>query len=94
MLYKQSSAFAAALALAIGFAVASAAAAPRHDAAHAHAARHHRYAHAHPGYAGPVGPVIAGYAEHGVYFVPGKGIVGEACDLPTSACPNSMRDAQ
>jgi hypothetical protein len=26
-------------------------------------------------------------------YVPGKGIVDEACNLPTSACPNSQRDA-
>jgi hypothetical protein len=24
-------------------------------------------------------------------FVPGKGIIDEACNLPTSACPNSQR---
>jgi len=25
-------------------------------------------------------------------FVPGRGIVDEACNLPTSACPNTQRD--
>ena len=28
----------------------------------------------------------------GYTYVPGKGIVDEACNLPTSACPNEMRD--
>jgi hypothetical protein len=27
-------------------------------------------------------------------FVPGRGIADEACNLPTSACPNSQRDGQ
>lgn len=27
-------------------------------------------------------------------FVPGVGILGESCDLPTSACPNEYRDVQ
>jgi hypothetical protein len=30
----------------------------------------------------------------GYVFVPGKGILGESCDLPTSACPNEYRDIQ
>jgi hypothetical protein len=25
-------------------------------------------------------------------FVPGKGMLGQPCNLPTSACPNEMRD--
>jgi len=28
----------------------------------------------------------------GYTFVPGKGILGAPCNLPTSACPNSMRE--
>jgi hypothetical protein len=28
----------------------------------------------------------------GPRFVPGRGIVNEDCDLPTSACPNTQRD--
>jgi hypothetical protein len=28
----------------------------------------------------------------GYIFVPGVGILGESCDLPTSACPNEYRD--
>lgn len=30
----------------------------------------------------------------GYVFVPGRGIVNEACNLPTSACPNTLRDVQ
>lgn len=30
----------------------------------------------------------------GYTFVPGKGILGESCDLPTSACSNQYRDVQ
>ena len=30
----------------------------------------------------------------GYTFVPGKGILGAACDLPTSACTNEYRDVQ
>jgi hypothetical protein len=30
----------------------------------------------------------------GYVYAPGKGILDEACNLPTSACPNEMRDAQ
>jgi len=30
----------------------------------------------------------------GYIFVPGVGILGEACDLPTSACSNRFRDIQ
>jgi hypothetical protein len=30
----------------------------------------------------------------GYTFVPGVGILGESCDLPTSACTNEYRDTQ
>ncbi|HBK05844.1 MAG TPA: hypothetical protein DDZ81_08245 [Acetobacteraceae bacterium] len=30
----------------------------------------------------------------GYIFVPGVGILGASCDLPTSACPNQYRDIQ
>ena len=30
----------------------------------------------------------------GYTFVPGVGILGESCDLPTSACSNAYRDVQ
>lgn len=32
------------------------------------------------------------YFGPGYTFVPGRGIVDEACNLPTSACPNSQRN--
>ena len=45
---------------------------------------HHNYVRS--GYAGPV------YSSAPVaHFVPGRGIVGESCDLPTSACSNDER---
>jgi hypothetical protein len=62
---------------------------------HRHHARGHRSAT--PGYAGPMPAVVpaeaATYAGSETYFVPGRGIVGESCDLPTSSCPNDMRTA-
>jgi hypothetical protein len=30
----------------------------------------------------------------GYTFVPGVGILGESCDLPTSACPNEYRETK
>jgi hypothetical protein len=39
-----------------------------------------------PGYAGEVYP-----SAPAAHFVPGRGIVGESCDLPTSACSNDER---
>jgi len=35
-----------------------------------------------------------GYAGPGYVFVPGKGILGQDCDMPTSTCPNEVRDTQ
>jgi hypothetical protein len=62
---------------------------------HRHHARGRRPAT--PGYAGPVPAVVpaeaATYAGSDAYFVPGRGIVGESCDLPTGGCPNDMRTA-
>jgi hypothetical protein len=37
------------------------------------------------GYAGQV------YSSAPVEFVPGRGIVGESCDMPSSACSNDER---
>jgi hypothetical protein len=42
----------------------------------------------------PVPPQVSVFRAQGYVYVPGKGIVGEACNLPTSACPNEMRDVQ
>jgi hypothetical protein len=41
-------------------------------------------------YAAP--PAVPVYRWPGYTYVPRKGIVDEACNLPTSACPNEMRD--
>jgi len=38
--------------------------------------------------------VVPAYRWPGYMYVPRKGIVDEACNLPTSACPNEMRDLQ
>jgi hypothetical protein len=90
---------ASALAVLAAFVMASPAAAGT-DAHHAVKAHHARSVYpvhrplrfvrrAPSGY--DVGPrnaiVMPGYV-----FVPGAGIVGEACDLPSSACPNEYRD--
>ncbi len=81
--------------LSLGFAAmgsASAFAAPHAYQDHSKA-RHvagHRLAH--PGHAGPVSSAPWTFGS-GMYFVPGRGIVGESCDLPTSACPNRKGDS-
>jgi len=46
---------------------------------------------AHYGYAGPAPYSDPVAAWTGARFVPGHGIVGESCDLPTSACSNDER---
>ncbi len=65
---------------------------------------HWRYArpgivHRAPAYAtygGPAyyGPPAYAYRGPGYIYAPRRGIVDEACNLPTSACPNEMRDVQ
>ena len=52
----------------------------RHDVAH------------HAGYA--VGAPTPSDFAPGYVFVPGHGILGEDCDMPTSTCPNELRDTQ
>jgi hypothetical protein len=47
----------------------------------------HHYFHA--GYAGPVNSQATSVGSW--EFVPGRGIVGESCELPTSACSNDER---
>lgn len=39
-------------------------------------------------------PRCGPYHWRGYTDVPGRGIIHEACNLPTSACPNEMRDVQ
>ena len=69
-----------------------------HHAQHAYA-RYRGPQFAHPA-ALPYGPEY-GFLSHvpanairmpGYTFVPGVGILGASCDLPTSACPNEYRD--
>lgn len=70
-----------------------------------HAVHRGPAAHQTPIYEGealPPGPEY-GFLHHvppnavrgpGYTFVPGKGILGAACDLPSSACSNEYRDTQ
>ncbi len=52
------------------------------------------YPRPYPGYLGWAHLPQSGwvYFAPSYTFVAGKGIIGEACNLPTSACPNSERD--
>jgi hypothetical protein len=57
---------------------------------------HHN--HVRPGYAGWASHNHPGYAAvyssaPDAHFVPGRGIVDDSCDLPTSPCPNDERIA-
>ncbi len=63
---------------------------------------HRRVGHVHdappPGWGAPGRqeplPWTPGYTGRGFVFVPGRGIPGEDCNMPTSTCPNEMRDVQ
>ncbi len=73
-----------------------------------HPARHpHAVAAAHPHYLHSNRPLRGYYTQHGQYvpgagdrliygpgylYVPGHGILDEACNLPSSTCPNEYRD--
>jgi hypothetical protein len=48
--------------------------------------QHH---HFHPGYAGQVQSLAPSALPW--EFLPGRGIVGESCELPSSACSNDER---
>ena len=50
----------------------------------------HRHLTPHVGYAAGVHAP----SDFGYVFVPGHGILGEDCDMPTSTCPNELRDTQ
>lgn len=93
--------------LSASFAVAPALAAARdhHTKMTAHRAhragatqRWHHFAHANPpifGYAPEKAPIKPGaIVEPGYVFIPGKGIAGESCNMPTSTCSNEYRDVQ
>jgi hypothetical protein len=41
-----------------------------------------------------VAPQVSAFRGQGYVYVPRKGIVDEACNQPTSACPNEMRNVQ
>jgi hypothetical protein len=43
---------------------------------------------------GAVPQIVTTGRGSGYYYMPGRGIVDEACNLPTSACPNEQRDIQ
>ncbi len=83
----------------------AAASSDRHVPVKAHKAPRARYQHlvrsgvvtphAHTAY----GQYVPGRGDILIYgpgyvFVPGHGILGEACDLPTSTCTNEYRDVQ
>jgi len=77
-------------------------------AGNAHPVSHtHTVAAAHPRYFGSYRPLRGYYTQHGQYvpgagdrliygpgyvYVPGHGILDEACNLPSSTCPNEYRD--
>jgi hypothetical protein len=94
-------------AVAVSLCAPSAAAASHKRAAPVVHRLHHAYAtyrrpqFAHPATL-PYGPEY-GFLAHvpanairmpGYTFVPGVGILGESCDLPTSACPNEYRETK
>ena len=109
MSLKIISAVAASFAIAaISLSIGSAVAAPANNDWKAKPHRvHHGYAnHRWPGSAYPAtlpyGPEY-GFLAHvppnairmpGYTFVPGVGILGESCDLPSGACSNAYRDIQ
>jgi hypothetical protein len=65
---------------------------------HAHSLarhRHHLVRRELPSRQGSYGRPADGvrpYFGPGYVFVPGRGILDEACNLPTSTCPNEVRD--
>jgi hypothetical protein len=67
-----------------------------HRAHHGYAA--HRWHHRSSYYARRGAPAYYDY-DHpapagGYVFIPGKGIAGESCNMPTSTCSNQYRDTQ
>jgi hypothetical protein len=89
----------AALAVSLTTHGAAAASSDQKAAVNAHRTHHayvvRRWQHARPyplyGYAKyPPGAIVG----PGYVFVPGAGILGESCDMPTSTCSNEYRDVQ
>jgi hypothetical protein len=100
MSLKNATTVAPALILTLGLLTTSAVASTiAHDGRERHAGRAHphttlRQTHRrvtpHAGYAaGAHAPSDFGYV-----FVPGHGLLGEDCNMPTSTCPNELRDIQ
>jgi hypothetical protein len=77
---------AAVIALSLSFAVVSS------DSTFAHEVSHRHRLHAHHGYAGPLSaPHAAPTIGKDMQLVPGRGVVDDSCDLPSSACSNDER---
>jgi hypothetical protein len=75
-------------------AMAGSSTSPKTGKQHARSAAHFVPQHRRRLVAHSVVPTVSVFRGEGYVFVPGKGIVGEACNLPTSACPNEMRDVR
>jgi hypothetical protein len=101
-----SSAIGAILALCAGFAATEAVAGstqhkrnqtPHSTPAVQHRSGRHIVAHqpVQPGYGRSLYQIVpaAAFVQPDTHFVPGRGIEGESCDLPPSACPNDVRIA-
>jgi hypothetical protein len=91
------------LAVSLGATGATAAGHDRHAARGVHRVNsayswHHRHRFARrgpPPVYGFVAPVpYPLLSEPGYVFVPGRGILGESCNMPTSTCTNEYRDVQ
>ena len=77
---------AAVIALSLSFAVVSS------DSTFAHEVSHRHRLHAHHGYASSLpASHVAPTIGHGMQLVPGRGVVDDSCDLPSSACSNDER---
>ena len=86
---------------------ASSASGPAAASQDRHIRRQHAAVTPHHGYGGLAGPSYGYYTRHGQYvpgagdrvirgpgyvYVPGRGILDEACNLPSSTCTNEYRD--
>jgi hypothetical protein len=102
MSLKNASTVVPVLILTLGFLTTSAVASTAgHDGRQRHARRAHPMVRQMDRHARHDAAPHAGYAagarspsDFGYVFVPGRGILGEDCNMPTSTCPNEMRDTQ